>query len=56
MSYVYDSVRHDLQLIVQKNRKDTAYFQVSQYDGRSMQWNGIIDNDTLQLRLSRAEK
>ena len=56
MNYIYDSVRHDLKLIVPKNRKDTAYFQVSHYDGRSLQWNGILVGDTLQLRLSRVEK
>jgi len=51
--YTYDSVQHQMALVRLANRKDTARFRVSGYDGRKMQWDGIIDDDTLSMELSR---
>jgi hypothetical protein len=54
MSYKYDSARHQIQLVLFNNRNDSAVLQVSHYDGRNMQWDGIFDNDTLVIQLSKA--
>ncbi|HXB96311.1 MAG TPA: hypothetical protein VNU70_14165 [Puia sp.] len=52
--YTYDSVRHEMRLVLVANRNDSARFRVSHYDGHNMQWDGIIDSDTVSLEMSRA--
>jgi hypothetical protein len=56
MSYKYDSARHRMQLVLAKNRKDSAFLQVSGYDGRKMRWSGVIGDDTVSMQLSRARR
>jgi hypothetical protein len=51
--YTYNRERGQMQLVFLNNRSDTARFQVRHYDGRKMQWEGIVDNDTLSMQLSK---
>jgi len=56
-NYTYDSKSRKLVItytgIFKTQNKET--FRVSNYDGKKMQWNGIYYNDTLQLKLVKAE-
>lgn len=56
-TYTYDSKSRKLVItytgIFKTQNKET--FTVSNYDGKKMQWNGIYYNDTLQLKLTKAE-
>jgi hypothetical protein len=57
--YKYDSSKQQLQLIFRKRkpeRRDTVIAAVSHFDGRHMQWNGVMGKDTLLLLLSKVEK
>lgn len=49
--YRYDASKHTLKLILGEN--DTLYMTVSQYNGKTMQWNGNIHNNILQLKLTK---
>jgi hypothetical protein len=51
--YRYDSVRHELVLVLRANRKDTVRFRVSGYDGKKMRWDGMFTDDTAAMELSR---
>jgi hypothetical protein len=55
-TYSYDSKKRQLTItytgIFKTQHKET--FNVSNYDGHKMQWNGIYYNDTLQLKLVKA--
>ena len=57
--YKYDSSKQQLRLIF-SNRKpkkrDTVIAAVSHFDGRHMQWKGVIGKDTLLFLLSKVEK
>ena len=52
--YTYDSVRHEMALVLTANRKDTIRFSISGYDGKKMQWDGMFNDDTVSMELSRA--
>jgi hypothetical protein len=56
-SYTYDTGSHQLRLIFAKTTMgydDTVSMTVTNYDGRHMNWNGIMGKDTLFFALSRA--
>ncbi|HTD98930.1 MAG TPA: hypothetical protein VK668_06565 [Mucilaginibacter sp.] len=49
--YQYDATKHNLKLIISENYIiDVA---ISQYDGKTMQWNTVMSNDTLQMKLTK---
>jgi len=57
--YKYDGSKQQLRLIFTKTkpeRKDTVIAAVSHFDGRHMEWTGVMDKDTLQFLLSRVER
>lgn len=54
--YIYNKDAHQMQLIFFNNPNDRTRFQVLYPDDRSMQWDGIIDHDTVSMLLSRAAK
>lgn len=54
--YMFDSVRHEMSLILAANRKDTARFRVSHYDGRRMQWDGVFNDDTISMLVRREDE
>jgi hypothetical protein len=53
--YIYKKDLRQMQLIFFNKINDTIRFQVRQPDDRGMQWDGIIDNDTVSMQLSRAK-
>ena len=56
-AYKYDTGGHHLQLIFDKTTMgydDTVSMTVTNYDGKHMNWNGIMGSDTLFLALTRA--
>jgi hypothetical protein len=53
--YTYDSALHQFKLTLLKNRADTFLIRVRQQDSRSMQWNAVINDDTVSMKLSRAD-
>jgi hypothetical protein len=55
-AYKYDTVSQRLQLIFDKTTMgydDTVSMTVSNYDGKHMNWNGIMGKDTLSFALTR---
>jgi hypothetical protein len=58
--YSYDAAKHNLRLTFNPDNVhtalDTANVAISNYDGKSMEWNAIFGHDTLQLRLSKVEQ
>lgn len=57
--YKYDSSKQQLRLIFTKKKPqndDTVIAAVSHFDGRHMQWNGVMGKDTLLVLLSKAKK
>jgi hypothetical protein len=55
-SYKYDTGSHHLQLIFDKKTMgydDTVNMTVTNYDGKHMNWNGIMGKDTLFFALTR---
>ncbi len=54
--YNYDSGRHEIRLVLQKNRNDTALFRIGHYDGRHMQWDGVVYEDTVSMQLTKVVK
>jgi len=58
-SYKYDSSKQQLRLIFsgsKPKKKDTVFAAVSHFDGRHMQWKGVMGKDTLLFLLSKVEK
>ena len=56
-AYKYDTASRRLQLIFDKTTMgydDTVSITVTNYDGKHMNWNGIMGKDTLFLALTRA--
>jgi hypothetical protein len=56
-AYKYDTGSHQLQLIFDKTTMgydDTVSMTVTNYDGKHMNWNGIMGRDTLFFALTRA--
>jgi hypothetical protein len=53
--YTYDSALHQFKLVLLKNRADTFFIRVRQQDPRNMQWNGVINEDTVSMKLSRTD-
>jgi len=57
--YKYDSSKQQLQLIFTAGKpakRDTVIATVSHFDGRHMQWKGVMAKDTVSLLLSKVEK
>jgi hypothetical protein len=57
--YKYDRSKQQLQLIFtngKPEKQDTVNATVSHFDGRHMQWKGVIGKDTLLFLLSKVEK
>jgi hypothetical protein len=57
--YKYDGSKQQLQLIFtggKPGKRDTVIAAVSQFDGRHMQWKGVIGKDTVLFLLSKVEK
>jgi hypothetical protein len=57
--YKYDSSKQQLQLIFitgKSAKRDTVIATVSHFDGRHMQWKGVMAKDTVSLLLSKVEK
>jgi hypothetical protein len=57
--YKYDSSKQQLRFIFTKKKPqndDTVIAAVSHFDGRHMQWNGVMGKDTLLVLLSKAKK
>ncbi|HXB32616.1 MAG TPA: hypothetical protein VNV35_04310 [Puia sp.] len=57
--YKYDSSKQQMRLIFsheKPDRRDTVIASVSHFDGRHMQWKGVIGKDTLLFLLSKVEK
>ncbi len=57
--YKYDGSKQQLQLIFsggKPQKRDTMIAAVSQFDGRHMQWKGVIGKDTVLFLLSKVEK
>jgi hypothetical protein len=44
---------HEMVLVLLANRKDSARFRISHYDGSKMEWDGIFNDDTVSMELSR---
>jgi hypothetical protein len=58
-TYKYDTGSHHLRLIFDKTTMgydDTVSMTVTNYDGRHMNWNGIMGKDTLFFALTRAAR
>lgn len=41
---------------INSGKRDTVITAVSQFDGRHMQWKGVIGKDTVSFLLSKVEK
>jgi hypothetical protein len=57
--YKYDSSKQQLRLIFSHEmpkRPDTVIASVSHFDGRHMQWKGVMGKDTVLFLLSKVEK
>jgi hypothetical protein len=57
--YKYDGTKQQLRLIFTKSkpkRQDTVFAAVSHFDGRHMQWEGVLGKDTYLLLLSKVER
>jgi hypothetical protein len=57
--YEYDLPKQQLQLIFTAGRpgkRDTVIAAVSHFDGRHMQWKGVMGKDTVLFLLSKVEK
>ena len=53
--YTFDSAKHLIQLFFPAiNSTDTVTEAVTGYDGSHMNWEGMLDGDTIKLQLSRA--
>jgi hypothetical protein len=49
--YKYDSKKHNLELIISENY--TIDVAISNYDGKTMRWNTVMNNDTLEMKLTK---
>ena len=55
-NYSYDNTLKRMKIIFHNDGNDTTSFQVLHADDHRMQWDGIIDHDTLSMQLSRVAK
>ncbi len=55
-NYIYDNNLKQMKVIFSNNGNDTTRFQVLHADDHRMQWDGIIDRDTVSMLLSRVAK
>jgi len=56
-TYSYDAAKHRIQLFfagASYTERDTATEAISGYDGNHMYWDGIMEGDSVKLKLSRA--
>jgi len=57
--YTYNSTKRQLQLIFHRSKPeghDTVVAAVSHFDGRHMQWQGVMGRDTMLFLLSKVER
>ncbi len=52
-NYTYNTEKHSLKLVFAN--MDTENVAIINYNGKSMQWNTILDKDTLQIKLCKEE-
>ncbi|WP_306350185.1 hypothetical protein [Flavobacterium sp. '19STA2R22 D10 B1'] len=58
MKYLYDDKKDALQVIYYDNnpaKPDTIPVQIEKFEGKSMQWNMILNKDTVQMNLKKME-
>jgi hypothetical protein len=57
VDYTYNVAKNNIQVVYWKDDKptDTTIINVSNYNGKSMQWNTVFHKDTLQMMLTKTE-
>lgn len=55
--FTYDAKKHRMGLYITSDPEhvDSVYVSINNYNGKSMEWNTILDRDTLKLYLSKVK-